>query len=200
MTGAAPTASGSALTSYVRLDTGYDHIVYLDANSNVDLLYYANGSWHWGGLGGPAASGSALTSFADSGNVEHVFYLNANSHVHQLYYNGSWHDQDLTAITGAAPAASGSDLTSFADRYGQHLAFLGGNQHVFQMYYNGNWTSYDLTALAGASLAASGSHLASYYRSDINNENIDYLDSNGHVHRLVYNGSSWSDQDLTAIT
>src|SRR5258708_34482870 len=55
----------------------------------------------------PAASGSALSAFFESGTnfPENVSYLPANQHVHHIYSSPSGDfDQDLTTLTEAAPA------------------------------------------------------------------------------------------------
>ena len=64
----------------------------------------------------PAASGSALSAFFESGTnfPENVYYLTANQHVHHIYSSPSGDfDQDLTTLTGAAPALAGSALSAF---------------------------------------------------------------------------------------
>src|SRR5258708_39948129 len=64
----------------------------------------------------PAASGSALSAFFESGTnfPENVYYLTANQHVRHIYLSPSGDfDQDLTTLTGAAPALAGSALSAF---------------------------------------------------------------------------------------
>src|SRR5258708_7379803 len=64
----------------------------------------------------PAASGSALSAFFESGTnfPENVYYLTADQHVHHIYSSpGGDFDQDLTVLAGAAPAPSGRALSAF---------------------------------------------------------------------------------------
>src|SRR5258708_12630416 len=64
----------------------------------------------------PAASGSALSAFFESGTnfPENVYYLTANQHVHHIYSSPSGDfDQDVTVLAGAAPALAGTALSAF---------------------------------------------------------------------------------------
>jgi hypothetical protein len=213
-TGGVLAASGSALTSFA--DSSGEHVYYLGTNRHVYQLYFPLGGTAWvdqdltaftGGV--LAASGSALTSFADSSG-EHVYYRGTNQHVYQLDFplgGTAWVDQDLTAFTGGALAASGSALTSFADSSGEHVYYLGTNQHVYQLDFplgGTAWVDQDLTAFTDGALAATGSALAGYSLNSgsVSGEHVVYLGTNQHIYQLYFEegGTAWVDQDLTALS
>ena len=76
-------------------------------------------------------------------------------------------------------------------------------QHLHELYYNNlNWNDTDLTALtSGPVLYPQG--VAAFYTTPNNDLHVFYVSNvslDFHVHQLYNNGSSWSDQDLTAAT
>jgi hypothetical protein len=83
------------------------------------------------------------------------------------------------------------------------LAVPSFAQHLHQLYYdNANWTDSDLTALTGGPVLYPQS-IAAFYTTPNDQLHVYYasnVDLDFHVHQLFYNGSSWSDQDLTALT
>src|SRR5581483_11714356 len=64
-----------------------------------------------------------------------------------------------------------------------------------------DWLNQDLTVTSAASvIAAAGSGLTTFTLSAGNSQNIQYLDTNGHVNLLFLNSANnWNNQDLTAI-
>jgi hypothetical protein len=131
----------------------------------------------------------------------HVYFVDSNvQHVHQLYNNGtSWSDSDLTASTGG-PTASAYGITGFSIGNLQYVFYQGSDSHVHELNYNNvNWTDQDLTALVGRTLAGGGPILA--FATKPNNQfHVYYQDSSSlHLHQLYFNGTSWSDSDLTSI-
>ena len=213
-TGAPPAAPGSRLDGYVTSNDQM-HINYVDADGHVHELWYQspNGPWLHNDLtdisqGNPpsAAPGSALAGYETSANgQQHVNYLDANGHVHELVYKEpSWQAGDLTAGTGAPPAAPGSRLDGYVtSANGQmHINYLDANGHVHELVYKEpSWQAGDLTAGAGAPPAAPGSALAGYETSFNNQQHINYLDTDGHVHELWYQSPNgpWLHNDLTDI-
>lgn len=175
---------------------------------HIHELYYNNSNWADKDLtaltGGAAATFyGAITAFYTTPNRQlHVYYVDANSqHVHQLYYNNtSWSDADLTAFTGG-PTANPYGIAGFAITNLQHVFYVGSDNHVHQLYYNNsNWSDQDITVLAGANLAGFGNIVA--FATKPNNQfHVYYQDQNTlHEYQLYFNGTSWSYQDLTAIT
>jgi hypothetical protein len=73
--------------------------------------------------------------------------------------------------------------------------------HVHQLYYNNsNWTDTDLTALTGGGIATSFGAIAAFYTTPNQQLHVYYVDVADHVHQLYYNGTNWSDEDLSALT
>jgi predicted heme/steroid binding protein len=141
-------AGGSSLSSFN--DSPGQHIFYLGANGHVYQLYYSYSSQTWvdqdltAQTGGPpAASGSALTSFADS--QEHVVYQ-GNQNIYQLVtHPGGWQYQALPY--GSLVPAQGTPLTSTADAHGNEFVFYCGPNGcpAYALIYNGSvWKSYYL--------------------------------------------------------
>ena len=169
--GAPAAASGSTLTSWA--DPRFQHVVYLTADGHLHEMYLRLGGRKWShgdltaNIGAPpAASGSALTSWADP-RFQHVVYLSPDEHVHELYFpvgGQEWSHGDLTATIGAPAAASGSALSSWTDPRFQHVVYLSPDAHVHEMFFpigGRKWSHGDLTA-GGAPAAAQGSDLTSW--------------------------------------
>jgi|HubBroStandDraft_6_1064221.scaffolds.fasta_scaffold59391_2 hypothetical protein len=175
-TGGAVAASGSALASFN--DSVGQHVFYLGTNSHVYQLYYAYNTRTWADQdltvqtgGALAASGSALTSFADS--QEHVVYEGTNQHVYQLVtHPGGWLEDDLSSLSGGSLPVQSSSLSSFADGGYEFVFYTGpcvqdGQSTlcpVSELIYNGSaWSHYSLP-----DAGATGTHLASVGVSNVN--------------------------------
>jgi hypothetical protein len=204
-TGAPNAASPSALTSLL-YPGNEDHVEYVGSDGDVHEFWYNGSTWQTTDLtaqtGAPsAASPSALTSLLYPGNEDHVEYIGSDQHVHQFWYNGTWHTTDLTAQTGAPNAASPGALTSLLYNGNQdHVEFIDSVGHVQELWYNGStWQFTDLTAETGAPLAASPSALTSLLFPG-NEDHVEYIGIDQHVHEFWYNGSQWETTDLTAQT
>ena len=187
------------LLSFAALPVHADHI---------HQLYYNNAQWIDQDL--TALTGATLpnpstgiAAFYTTPNHQfHIYYATTDLHVHQLYYNNtSWSDQDLTAITGGALSEGLGGISGFAIGNLQHVFYLGNDQHVHQLYYNNvNWADQDITALAGGPFTDFNS-LVAFATVPNNQFHVYYLQNNfGHVHQLYFNGTNWSDEDLTALT
>jgi hypothetical protein len=74
--------------------------------------------------------------------------------------------------------------------------------HVHHLWYNNsNWQDVDLTAMTGGGIATPFGAIAAFRTTPNNQLHVYYVDSNAqHVHQLYYNGSSWTDNDLTSFT
>ena len=176
---------------------------------HVHHLWYNNIQWQDQDLtaltgGGVAFSESAITAFYTGGNKQlHVYYIDSNLHVRQLYFNNTnWSDEDLTAETGG-PTAGIWGISGFAIGNLQHVFYIGYNDsHVHELYYNNAaWSDQDITAQANGALAyLTAPDLVGFATKPNNQFHVYFEDSNLHMHQLYYNGSTWVDQDLTALT
>jgi hypothetical protein len=173
--------------------------------SHLHHLWYNNSNWQDQDLtamtGGATSYGAGVAAFYTTPNQElHVYYADTNGYIHQLYYKGTtWSDQNLTALTGA-PLALVGGLSGFAIGNLQYLFYVTVDQHVHELNYNNvNWTDTDVTSLGNGVLA---NPVISAFPTKPNNQlHIYYQDSNAHdMHQLYFNGSSWSDSDLTSAT
>jgi hypothetical protein len=74
--------------------------------------------------------------------------------------------------------------------------------HIHHLYYNNsNWQDVDLTSLTGAPNSTAYGAVAAFRTTPNNQPHVYYVDSSAsHLHQLYYNGTSWSDNDLTSFT
>jgi hypothetical protein len=197
-------ATGSALDGYQTSFNNQQHVNYIGTDGHVHELVYTD---RWGhtdltaAAGAPAAAGgSALDGYETSfNNQQHVNYLGVDGHVHELVYTNQWAHTDLTAAAGAPAAAGGSALDGYETSFNnqQHVNYIGTDGHVHELVYTDHWAHTDLTAAAGAPAAAAGSKLDGYQTSFNNQQHVNYIGTDGHVHELVYT-NHWGHTDLTA--
>jgi hypothetical protein len=177
---------------------------------HIHQLYYNNSQWvdtdltalTHGGTSYPGLSGEITAFFTTPNNQPHVFYIDTNEDIHQLYDNGTnWSDQNLTELTGGSQAFG--TLSGFSVGNLQHVFFVGYNDsHIHQLYYNNSkWVDQDITALAGAQ-NDSGGELVAFATTPNDNFHVYYQGAGGFndLHQLYFNGTSWSDSNLTTIT
>jgi hypothetical protein len=93
-------------------------------------------------------------------------------------------------------AGSGLDgyQTSFNNQ--QHVNFIGPECHVYELVYTDHWGHNDLTQIAGAPITAQESALDGYQTTFNNQQHVNFLGTDGHIHELVYT-DHWSHNDLT---
>ena len=152
------------------------------------------------GSGPTASSTTGMSSYADSYG-EHVFYVGSDGDIHNLYFNGSaWHDFNLSTVTNGPPAATNQAQAGDTDSTGEHAFFVGPSNHLYQMYYNFSaWSAVDLTEWGSYQIAPpvlSTSGLASYADNWCNN--VFYVATDSHLHRLCYSQPNWFDVDMTS--
>ncbi len=209
--GAPAAAPGSALDGYETSFNNQQHVNYIGTDGHVYELVYKD-SWRHTDLtqaaGGPAAApGSALDGYETSyNNQQHVNYIGIDGHVHELVFKGSWEHTDLTRAAGAPAPAPGSALDGYESsdqrqnnppyNYQQHVNYIGTDGHVHELVFKDSWSHTDLTHAAGAPTAAPGSALDGYETSYNNQQHVNYIGTDGHVHELVYK-DSWGHTDLT---
>jgi hypothetical protein len=171
---------------------------------HVHHLWYDNYNWQDQDLtaltGGGISYGAGIAAFYTTPNQQfHVYYSDTNNHMHQLYYNNtSWSDQDLTVLTGGPGVLVGA-ISAFNIGNFQYIFYLGVDQHVHEISYLDNWSDQDLTVLGNGVL---GNPVIVAFPTKPNNQfHVYYQDSNAHdMHQLYFNGTSWSDLDLTSVT
>ena len=80
-----------------------------------------------------------------------------------------------------------------------HVVYLDGDGRVHELFFDGSWHHNDLFAQASGNPvpAAPGSALVGYSTEFNEQQHIGYLDSDGRVHELFFDGS-WHHNDLFA--
>jgi hypothetical protein len=195
---------GSPLDGYATEFSQQQHVNYIGVDNHIYELYYIN-VWKFSdltqGAGAPATSPlSTLHGYATAFNQQqHVNYIGSDGHVHELVYDGAWKHNDLSAMAGATAAAPGSPLDGYATSFNQqqHVNYIGTDGHVHELVYDGAWKHNDLTTTAGASFPAPGSPLDGYSTEFNQQQHVNYIGTDGHVHELVYDGA-WKHNDLSA--
>jgi len=203
---------------------GGQHVFYLDANSNLNQLYFVGGiAWVAQNLtgtygGSQPAANSPLTSFVDGSGGQHIFYVDANNSLNQMYWPGSgttWYPQNISGVFGGLGVGNVS-LTSFYDPAdnSQHVFYIantviqpaggpGPTAPVEQFYYPGTgviWYPQDLSGSYSADPALANSQITSFL--DIGGgEHVVYQNAVGDIDQLYYPGSGtvWIPQNLTAM-
>lgn len=197
--------ASNALDGYATDFNRQQHVNYIGADNHIHELFYIN-SWQTNDLtalaGAPnPRANSPLDGYSTEFNQQqHVNFIGADLHVHELLYDGSWKHNDLTVAAGAAGLLPGanSPLDGYATEFNrqQHVNYITAAGHVCELYYDGSWKHNDLTALAGAPPAAGASPLDGYATGFNQQQHINYIGVDGHIHELFYNGS-WKHNDLT---
>jgi hypothetical protein len=173
----------------------------------VNEMDYTGYSWTvqslFGTQGGDDYPGySGIAAFITTPNNQmHVYYAGVDYHMHQLYPNGSgaWNNEHLTAETHA-PLAGGERVTGFSQGNFQYVFYGDTNNHIHQLLFNNsNWSDSDITSAGGAPLWGDVA-LSAITTTPNNQVHVYYGSDNGDIHQLFFNGSSWSDGDLTVAT
>lgn len=147
------------------------------------------------------APGSHLTSYQNQQGTVCVDYISPDGHVHELLSSGSkWLNTDITAASKGATAIPGSTLVGYANGNNQYVAFISADHHVHELAFSGsNWSDTDLTVTSHGGNVVAGSTLVSYTGGG-STQHINFISPDSHVHELYYSGSSWVDNDLTALS
>src|ERR1700690_2623131 len=145
-------------------------------------------------------------------NQLHIYYVGAlgNGHIHQRTQSqklrgtlGSpvWIDEDLTQETGADPVYATTTLSGFSEGNFQYVFYGNGDGDIHMLFYdNSNWTHQDISAAAGYTGQWFYNLAVIAFVTTPNNQIHVYYLASGSVHQLFFNGTSWSDEDLTAET
>jgi hypothetical protein len=213
---APPAAPGSSLDGYSTEFNRQQHINYISADGNIHELVY-DGSWKHNPLTGaapgtasgapPAAPGSALDGYStDFNQQQHVNYIGVDGHVHELVYDGSWKHHDLSKEAGTGIPAAGSPLNGYTTAFNQqqHVNFIGADGLIHEFLYAGSWqhkflTGTDPNAAPNAPAARAGSRLHGYVTTFNQQQHINYIGVDGHLHELFYAGR-WQHSNLTQTT
>jgi hypothetical protein len=103
-------------------------------------------------------------------------------------------------LAHAPSAAQGSALDGYQTTFNnqQHVNYIGADNHIHELFYISSWSHNDLTQLAKAPAAAPGSPVDGYQTSFNNQQHVNYLGTDNHVHELVYT-NAWQHNNLTDL-
>jgi hypothetical protein len=147
-------------------------------------------------------------------NQLHVYYIGSDNHIHQrtqsqirFFGLSRWVDEDLTQETGAEPAYAATMLSGFSEGNYQYVFYGNDDNDIHMLFYdNSKWTQQDISAAAGATgLWIEDLGVTAFTTTPNNQIHVyywanDFQEQASAVHQLFFNGTSWSDEDLTAET
>ncbi len=117
-----------------------------------------------------------------------------------IFTNPTLETTNVSSILGVY-ASSSSQFTGWSISSSQFaFAFQGPGGHLREALYTAGtgWADIDLTATAGGTAAASGTPLGSF--TDSYGQHVFFFATDGSVHQMYYNGSSWTNQTLAAAS
>ena len=216
--------SASRLDGYATDWNEQQHVNYVAGDASIHELLY-NGRWGNRVLTVAAQTGSAvplpqagspLVGYPSGWNEQqHVNYVAQDGHVHELVYgDGSWRHSDLSqraSGTGATSEGSlpraGGLLAGYPTGWNeqQHAVYVAQDGHVHELVYgDGSWRHSDLSqrasgtgATSEGSLPGRAAPLVGYPSGWNEQQHVNYVAQDGHVHELVYGDGSWRHSDLS---
>ena len=209
---------GMSVVGFTTTPNNQIHVYYLgwsyqeQANA-VRQLFFNGTSWSDEDL--TAETGATPPSYGwwagfSIGNYQYLFYPDFFGYLHELYYNNSnWTDVDLSVQIGA-PALSidYAPMTAFVVPGTQTMEvfYTDSDDHIYQISSSDNisWSQQDLTTLTHSPSTSSEDAITAFATTPNNQLHVYYISSSSqsldHVNQLFFNGSSWSNQDLTATS
>jgi hypothetical protein len=217
-------ALGSSLAGYVSTyNTNQQHVIFVSDNGHVNELFFTENddAWHYSDLTGRVRSRGQLAPDAPLttplvgyqtafNSQQHVFFLTSNGHIQELFFaNNDWNWSNLMQGFGFPAAQPTSPLVGFVtpSNQQQHLTYVAqSNGHVNELFFDegqDRWFWGDLTALVrmqqpNAPAPRAGSPLAGY-ETNFNNfqqQHIDFVGEDGHVHEYFFFNGDWEWRDL----
>jgi|HubBroStandDraft_5_1064220.scaffolds.fasta_scaffold16156_3 hypothetical protein len=181
------------------------HTFYVASDNSVHQLFYNGSSWSDEDITSQAQAPLALANSPVTGfsvdNLQYVYNIGSDHHLHQLFYNNSsFADTDLTKASGGPLVRTTTKLVAFTTGSPViHVYYQSSNGHVHQAFTTtgSNWQDQDLTTIAHGASSRAG------WIAGFNIGNLQYVyfvATTGHVHQLFYNNSSWTEEDLTALS
>jgi hypothetical protein len=205
--GAAVETNGTGIAAFDTTPNDQTHVYYSSptgyAIDDVHQLFFNGFNWADQDLtlltSAPANfSWYSQKSGFSVGNYQYVYYITGGE-VHQMLYdNSGWTDTNLTNLAGVTDYADDGGLLAFTTTPALHVYFVAHYGVIHQLFSPDGvtWQDVDLTYVANT-------YSCACWMSGFNIGNLQYLyvlDVVGHIHQLFYNNSTWSDQDLTALT
>ncbi len=210
--GAGVVASPDKNTPLCGYSTEFDeqqHVVYLASDGSVNALLY-DGAWkplNVSGAAGakiPAASltGGLCAVVTDFDNQQHIVFVGADSQVHELSFDGAWHHLPLSPA-GAPDVDSASPLAVyFTPDNIQHVIYIGTDQFIHELFFSGSWHHSPISALASAGTVDKFGSLALNAGATPKDgwEHVNFIGSDVQFHALQFDGTAWTDQNLSNLS
>jgi hypothetical protein len=193
-----------AISAFFTTPNDQLHVFYGSLDSaDLHQLFYNGSNWADSDLSQAVGlyQYSGISGFSVA-NFQYVFYIGSDGNVHQMLYNNvGWADTNVTLASGtSAIASNGSNLVAFTTSPALHVFYTSSDSHVHQLFAtNGtNWQDQDLTVVTSGPDANFAYGMAGFNVGNF--QYVYYLDTASHLHQLLYNNASWTDEDLTALT
>lgn len=156
----------------------------------------------------PTLTGQAISAIlGTSQNYPRVYYAAAaDQHVHSYFYNGSWHEEDDTAIGHGPkylPGTAVSSVNSGDDR--PRVYYTGSDRHMHELAFSPGWADTDLTASTSTQAVPAAWAISSIIGTNQNYPRVYYLAVDWHIHSYFFNRPSetdngrWYEEDDTAL-
>jgi hypothetical protein len=206
-----------AVVAFTTTPNNQIHVYYLVYNvqedtTSVHQLFFNGTSWSDEDLtaetGAFFPEGGWWAGFSID-NYQYLFYPDIYGYLHELYYNNNnWTDVDLTVQIGAPTLGGYAPITAFVIPGTQTMEVFyttsGGDIYQLSSSDNISWSQQDLTTLTHGPSASTADAITSFATTPNNQLHVYYISgapqSQDHVNQLFFNGTSWSNQDLTSAT
>ena len=111
-----------------------------------------------------------------------------------------WSNEQTACAFAPLLPGKGSRIDGYQTTFNnqQHINYLGTDNHIHELFYINSWSHNDLTQLAKAPAAAPGSPIDGYQTSFNNQQHVNYLGTDNHIHELVFI-NEWSHNNLTDL-
>jgi hypothetical protein len=146
-----------------------------------------------------------VATFTSVSGGQAVNYIGSDSTVHQTYYEPSgWQDASLNVLAhSTATLSGGSSLAAFGGSDGsEHVFYVDSvlDVHELSIVPGQNWTDTNVTTWPGSNgvPVTYGSALDAYQGTN-GSKHVNFVDNNGNVNELYWNGSNWQDNSLFAM-
>jgi hypothetical protein len=194
--------------SIAAFETASNHqrnVFYTASNLNIHRLNFNGVKWTDQNLSKLTGGGSGngwMSAFA-IGTKQYLFFESTKKHVEEFSYTTSWVAEDLTVAHGL-PQVTADGVAAFAVPGTTEIEVFYSatkNFHIHQLaYVSGTWTDQDLTALTGGPGGLFTTQTIGFATTPNKQLHILFPASPaGDVNELYYNGTSWTDEDVTVL-
>jgi hypothetical protein len=189
------------------------HLCYIGTDARLHEIYFGDDT-----IGTNIPSAGRLDPVAmygyatDWNDQEHVILMNRTGTVVEYVHKDSgWSPTNLTQDTETPPSGHNTALHAHLTGWNkqQHVIFVDSGGHVIEVYNqngSGTWHPRDLVKLAsqnssnvppaGDPNGTTARDVTSYSTDWNNQQHVDYVDANGNVNELYFDGSAWRHNNL----